>query len=61
MLYILDFMAPLSLKKSAAGSVVKSAKTSSTTRRIDPAADLREAIERNAREAREEREAARLK
>ena len=40
---------------------MKSAETSSTTRRIDPVADLREATERNAREAREEREAARLK
>ena len=36
------------------------AETSTTTRRIDPAADLREATERNAREAREEQEAARL-
>ena len=40
---------------------MKSAETSSTTRRIDPAADLREATERNAQEAHEEREAARLK
>ena len=37
-----------------------SAETSTTTRRVDPAADLREATERNAREAREEQEAARL-
>ena len=35
-----------------------SAKTSATTRRIDPAADLREATERNAQEKREEEEAA---
>ena len=35
-----------------------SAETSTSTRRIDPAADLREATERNAREAREEQEAA---
>ena len=39
---------------------MRSAETSTTTRRIDPAADLREARERNAREAREEAEAARL-
>ena len=38
-----------------------SAETSTTTRRIDPAADLWEGTERNAREAREEQEAARLK
>nr|XP_020182865.1 actin cytoskeleton-regulatory complex protein PAN1-like [Aegilops tauschii subsp. strangulata] len=52
--------APLSLKKSAAASIVGSAETSTTTRRIDPAANLREATERNAWEAREEQEAARL-
>ena len=34
-----------------------SAETSTNTRRADPAADLREATERNAREAREEQEA----
>ena len=37
-----------------------SAETSTTTWWIDPAADLREARERNAREVREEQEAARL-
>ena len=37
-----------------------SAETSANTRRPDPAADLREATERNAREKREEEEAARL-
>ena len=37
-----------------------SAETYATTRWIDPAADLREAIERNAREKRDEDEAARL-
>nr|XP_020151239.1 MAP7 domain-containing protein 1-like [Aegilops tauschii subsp. strangulata] len=52
--------APLSLEKSAAGSIVGSEETSTTTRGIDPAADLREARERNAREVREEQEAARL-
>nr|XP_040258691.1 uncharacterized protein LOC120975993 [Aegilops tauschii subsp. strangulata] len=52
--------APLSPEKSAAGSIVGSAETSATTRRIDPAADLREATERNAWEVREEQEAARL-
>nr|XP_020164787.1 tol-Pal system protein TolA-like [Aegilops tauschii subsp. strangulata] len=52
--------APLSLDKSATASIVGSAETSATTRRIDPAADLREATERNTREAREEQEAARL-
>ena len=35
-----------------------SVETSATTQRIDPAADLREATERNAREKREEDEAA---
>ena len=37
-----------------------SAETSTNTWRTDPAADLREATERNAREKREEEEAARL-
>ena len=37
-----------------------SAETSTTTRRIDPAADLREATERNAQERRNEEEALRL-
>ena len=37
-----------------------SAETSATTRRIDPAADLWEATERNAQEKRNEEEAARL-
>ena len=36
-----------------------SAETPATTRRIDPAADLREATEQNAQEKREEEEAAR--
>ena len=46
--------APLTLEKSGAASVMRSAVTFSTSRRIDPAADLLEATERNAREAREE-------
>ena len=37
-----------------------SVETSATTRRIDPAADLREATERNAWEKRDEEEADRL-
>ena len=37
-----------------------SAETSATTQRIDPAADLREAMERNTQEKRDEEEAARL-
>ena len=37
-----------------------SAETSATTRRIDPAADLREATEQNAQEKRNEEEALRL-
>ena len=37
-----------------------SAETSANTRRIDPAADLREATECNAREKRDEEEADRL-
>nr|XP_045089472.1 recombination repair protein 1-like [Aegilops tauschii subsp. strangulata] len=52
--------APLSLEKSSAASIVDSAETPTTTQRIDPAADLREAWERNAQEAREEQEPARL-
>nr|XP_040253555.1 translation initiation factor IF-2-like [Aegilops tauschii subsp. strangulata] len=52
--------APLSLEKSAAASIVGSVETSTTTRRIDPAADLREVRQRNAQEAREEQEAARV-
>nr|XP_040258112.1 fibrous sheath CABYR-binding protein-like [Aegilops tauschii subsp. strangulata] len=52
-------VAPLSLEKSAAASIVGSAQTSSTSRRINPAADLWEAKERNLREARTEQEAAR--
>ena len=52
--------APLSLERAAAGSVVESPGGSgSTTRRVDPRADLQEATERNAREAREEQEARR--
>ena len=50
--------APLSLERVAAGSVVESPRGSgSTTRRVDPRADLQEATERNAWEAREEQEA----
>ena len=52
----------MSLERAAAASVVGSPGGSgSTTRRVDPRADLQAATERNAREAREEREAARLK
>ena len=54
------FRAPLTLERVAAASVMGSAETSATTRRIDPAADLREAMERNAQEKRNEEEAARL-
>nr|XP_020151375.1 uncharacterized protein LOC109736572 [Aegilops tauschii subsp. strangulata] len=52
--------APFSLEKVAAASIVGSAETSPTTRRINPAVDLREATEQNAWEARKEQEAARL-
>ena len=52
------FRAPLTLERVAAASVMGSAETSATTRRIDPAADLREATERNAQEKRKEEEAA---
>ena len=44
----------------AAASIVGSAETSTTTWWINPTADLREATERNAQEAREEWEAALL-
>ena len=48
----------MSLERAAAGSVVESPRGSgSTTRRVDPRADLQEATERNAREVREEQEA----
>ena len=52
--------APLSLKRVAVPSVMGSAETSANTPRVDPAADLREATERNAREKRDEEEADRL-
>ena len=55
------FRAPLTLERVVAASVMGSAETSATTRRIDPAADLREATERNAQEKCKEEEAARLK
>ena len=54
------FRAPLTLERVVAAYVMGSAETSATTRRIDLAADLREATERNAREKREEEEAERL-
>ena len=54
------FRAPLSLERVAVPSVMESAETSANTRQPDPAADLREAMERNAREKHEEEEAARL-
>ena len=48
----------MSLERAAAASVVESPRGSgSTTRRVDPRADLQAATERNAREVREEREA----
>ena len=50
--------APLSLERAAAGSIVESPRGFvSTTRRVDARADLQEATERNAWEARAEREA----
>ena len=54
------FRAPLTLEKVVAASVMGSAETSATTRRIDPAADLWEATERNVQEKRNKEEAARL-
>ena len=54
------FRAPLSLEIVAVPTVMGSAETSANTRRIDPAADLRDATERNARERRNEEEADRL-
>ena len=55
------FRAPLSLERVAVPSDMGSAETSANTRRADPAADLREATEQNAREKRnEEEEAERL-
>ena len=49
--------ATLSLERAPAASVVGPTGGSSSSRRVDPRADLLEAMERNAREAREEREA----
>ena len=54
------FRAPLFLERVAVPSVMGSAETSANTPRADPAADLREATERNAWEKREEEEADRL-
>ena len=51
------FRAPLTLERVAFPSVMGSAETSADTRWIDPAADLREATERNAWEKRDEEEA----
>ena len=52
----------MSLEQAAAASVVESPRGSgSTTRRVDPRAELQAATERNAREAREEREAAEVR
>nr|XP_020179584.1 translation initiation factor IF-2-like [Aegilops tauschii subsp. strangulata] len=50
--------APLSLERAASGSVIGAAEGSTNTHRVDPLADLQEAMERNAQEAREEREEA---
>ena len=50
--------APLSLERVAVPSVMGSVETSANTRRVDPAADLREATERKAREKRDEEEEA---
>ena len=52
----------MSLERAAAASVVESPRGSgSTTRRVDPRADLLAATERNAREEREAREAEALR
>nr|XP_020155049.1 actin cytoskeleton-regulatory complex protein PAN1-like [Aegilops tauschii subsp. strangulata] len=51
-------VAPLSLERSPSASVIGAAEGSTNNRRIDPAADLREAQEKNAWEVREEKEAA---
>ena len=48
--------APLSLERSASASIIGGMEGSTNTRRIDPLADLREAMEKNVREAREEKE-----
>ena len=50
-------MAPLSLERAPAASVVGAVGGSSSSRRVDPRADLLEAMERNAQEVREEQEA----
>ena len=52
--------APINLERVVAASVMGSAETSATTRRIDPAADLREVTERNAQQKLNKEEAIRL-
>ena len=49
--------APLSLGRVPAASIVGAVGGSSSSRRVDPRADLLEAMEQSARQAREEREA----
>ena len=49
---------PLSLERGPGGSIVGPTGGSSSSRRVNPRADLKEATKRNAREAWEEREAA---
>ena len=56
----LRLRAPLTLERVVVASDMGSVETSATTRRIDPAADLQEATERNAQEKRTEEEALRL-
>nr|XP_020153288.1 uncharacterized protein LOC109738605 [Aegilops tauschii subsp. strangulata] len=53
-----DAGAPLSLERAPSASVIGAAGGSAEPRRVDPLANLQEAMERNEREAREEREAA---
>ena len=50
--------ASLSLERSGTASVVRTTEGSANTRRIDQLADFREVMEKNAREAHEEREEA---
>ena len=50
--------APLSLLRVSTASVVGAADSSTGPRRVDPLAALQEAMKRNAREVREERDAA---
>ena len=57
-LQLVRIRAPLSLERSTSASIVGGPEGSTTIRHVDPRAELQAATERNAREAREEKERA---